>query len=255
MGRKAYSGSMDYSNEFSEGFQETSLGKIYYKHHNGNGRTLVLIHGLGGTTRAWLRLVNFFPEDLNVYMIDLLGHGKSDAPDIDYTLEKQVQILSEFITGQDIKNCVLFGHSYGGWTAISYVLSGGRYAGLVLESCAGLKDYFDYLRKNDGLKKREERVMKTLSYLNTNRMFVFKSIMSHELDDREFTQEEIRTIPKPTLILWGSSDDIIEPEFAKIFNRCIKGSELAMVEGAGHDAHYTNPREVAGIVLGFLGYS
>lgn len=255
MGKRAHSDSVDYSNDFSEGFQRTSLGNIYYKHHSGNGRTLVLLHGLGGTTRAWLRLVNFFPEDLNVFIIDLLGHGKSDAPNLDYTLDKQVQILSEFIIGQGIKNCVLFGHSYGGWTAVSYVLGGGNCSGLVLESCAGLKDYFDYLRENKELRSREAKVMKTLSYLNTSRMFVFESIMSHELDDKEFTQEELRSISKPTLIVWGSNDDIVDPEFAKMFNNCIKGSELAMIDGAGHDSHYTNPREVAGIVLGFLGYS
>ena len=103
--------------DFEDGFSYTSPGALHFKRHPGTKEKIIFIHSLGGKTRDWKRLMDFLPDDLDVYLIDLLGHGESDAPEMDYTIHAQFQAFREFIALQNNGDSYIFGHSYGGWVA------------------------------------------------------------------------------------------------------------------------------------------
>ncbi len=246
---------MDYDKDFEDSLIGTSLGKIFCKHHKGNGKSVLFLHGLGATTKVWTRLVNYLPEDLNIYLMDLLGHGKSDAPQIDYTVAKQVQVLKEVINALNLEDFYVFGHSYGGWITLGYVLRGGKSSGYIFEDVAGSKDYFEDMRKNPiKFEERRERILQELSYLNSSRTWVFDNILAHSSDNHEFTHAELNSITEPTLIIWGSDDDIIDLAVGKEMREYIPNSQLKVIDGAKHVPHYSNPQEVAEYVSEFLGY-
>jgi pimeloyl-ACP methyl ester carboxylesterase len=208
----------------------------------------VFLHGIGATIRVWSRLVTFLPKSLDVYLIDLLGHGKSDAPKIDYTADVQAQTVKEFVALID-GDCYLFGHSYGGWIAAHYASQQFACKGMILEDPSGLKRSFERMPK-DELKNFRESMVKSEMRENDNREYVMRSIMYSDadlIDDRVLAKINI-----PTMVVWGSEDKMINIKFADDFAKGIKNSRLEIIAGAGHNPHYTNPKQVSEIIMKFV---
>ena len=58
-----------------------------------------------------------------VYAIDLLGFGRSDRPDVDYSIALQAEILNHFFDSQNLPRADLGGWSMGGWVALKFALN------------------------------------------------------------------------------------------------------------------------------------
>ncbi len=253
MESKANSASMDYTNDFQDDFCYTSLGAIHFRHHAGPKQKIIFLHGIGSTTKQWQRFVGFLPDDLDVYLVDLLGHGESDAPDVDYTVSMQFQALREFISMQNNGDSYIFGHSYGGWIAAYYATQPYTCKGLILEDCAGLMENFEEMIAT-GLRKHQEEMMKSVMKLNNNKEYVMKSAIYTNFEEDRLTTEDLAKIRVPTLILWGSNDIMINPKFAKVLQSKIKGSRLEIIDNSGHEPHYEHPEKVKEILLNFIKY-
>ena len=50
-------------------------------HPEGATRTLVLVHGYGGSATQWLYQLRFFGQTMRVIAPDMRGHGMSDDPE------------------------------------------------------------------------------------------------------------------------------------------------------------------------------
>ena len=63
----------------------------------------------------------------------------------------------------------------------------------------------------------------------------------------------IKTIGQPTLVVWGTDDDILPLSDAYLFRddlqRCVGVREVA---GSGHSPHLDNPKEVLGPLADFV---
>ncbi len=242
---------MDYDT-FENGFSHTSLGAIHFKHHPGTKEKIIFIHGLGGTTLVWKRLMEYLPDNLDVFLIDLLGHGESDAPDIDYTVSVQFQALREFIALQNNGDSYICGHSYGGWVAAYYATQPCAYKGLILEDSPGLSELFNDLSASSEADKHKESVLR-LELGEGNNEAVMRSIIYSNFDVDLLTTQALSEIKRRVLILWGSNDELIPVRYANLFKDKIKGSELKIIDGAGHIPHYDQPAKVASAILDFIG--
>lgn len=60
-------------------YAQIDRASIYYERH-GSGPALVLIHGLGSSTRDWSPQIEAFARDRSVLVMDLRGHGRSAQP-------------------------------------------------------------------------------------------------------------------------------------------------------------------------------
>jgi len=74
------------------------MGHIYYQ-ERGEGRPLVLIHGIGAgeSSYEWRHNFEALSEQFHVYALDLPGFGKSARPDINYTADLFVLALMDFL--------------------------------------------------------------------------------------------------------------------------------------------------------------
>lgn len=63
----------------------------------GTGPVLVFLHGTGGHAEAYVRNIAAHAKHFHVYAIDMIGHGYSDYPDIDYGVDTFVEHVSDFI--------------------------------------------------------------------------------------------------------------------------------------------------------------
>lgn len=103
----------------------------------GNGRTVILIHGLASNARIWELVAPYLVEGgLEPLAPDLRGHGLTDGPDGDYSFETISHDLAAFINAADVQHPLLVGHSWGAMVALDFA---GRFpigplapAGLVL---------------------------------------------------------------------------------------------------------------------------
>ena len=73
---------------------------------------LVLVHCWTCNVEFWKESYRKFPE-YRVIAMDLPGHGKSDKPKIDYSVEFYAKAINAVLKKADVKTAVLAGHSMG----------------------------------------------------------------------------------------------------------------------------------------------
>lgn len=108
------------------------LGNIHYT-KSGNGKPLLLIHDLNFASSGyeWSLILNNLKEHYTVYIIDLLGCGRSEKPNLTYTNYLYVQLLCDFIKSE-------IGHR-------ANVIATGESAALTIMACNNSPELFDQL--------------------------------------------------------------------------------------------------------------
>ena len=243
---------VSYANEGIEfGFIQTSLGKIYYKHIIGEGDKLLLIHGVGSYIETWDPLIKYFKDGQDIWIIDLLGHGRSDAPEIEYTVKSETEVIREFVISKNLENSILVGNSYGGWLIAYYSILGYPARGLVLENPLGTKDYFDWLQRIGMLEWGRQSIIKNAMTESINNERVIKSICNDHYKKYLLTNENLQTINIPTLIIAGSRDVRILHKFTENLGLKINNSKTVVIKGGGHITHYSRPESMANAIEDF----
>ena len=79
-------------------FYEWKHGDIFYK-KAGTGSPILLIHDLDSSASCeeWNKIYKKLSKNNTVYMLDLIGCGRSDKPALQYTNYLYVQLISDFI--------------------------------------------------------------------------------------------------------------------------------------------------------------
>lgn len=75
-------------------------------------RALVFIHGWTCNADFWKESLNAFPQ-YRVIALDLPGHGKSDKPEVNYTMEYFARGVDAVLRQAKVNRAVLVGHSMG----------------------------------------------------------------------------------------------------------------------------------------------
>jgi alpha-beta hydrolase superfamily lysophospholipase len=74
----------------------------------GEGKPVVMIHGLGGRAEDWLALIPALTRSgYKVYAPDLLGFGRSARPDVDYSISLQTNMIRQFMDSQKVQQAVV----------------------------------------------------------------------------------------------------------------------------------------------------
>jgi pimeloyl-ACP methyl ester carboxylesterase len=95
----------------------------------GEGRDVVLIHGLGANHAFWhINIMLPLAREYRVTVYDLRGHGYSEMPSSGYTSNDMAEDLFDLMKNLSITKAHLIGHSFGGGVALSFA---ARYPDLV----------------------------------------------------------------------------------------------------------------------------
>lgn len=94
-----------------------------YAEERGHGPTVVLLHGLGGSTYSWRFIAPALARTHRVIAIDLKGFGRSDKVfDTAYSAADQARLIETFLTRRGLRDVTLIGHSFGGQIALLIAL-------------------------------------------------------------------------------------------------------------------------------------
>src|ERR687892_1549672 len=150
---------------------------IRYIDTKSKGKSVLLIHGLGGSIESWINNIDILStKQLRVVAVDLPGFGSSDKPQINYTINFYTKFIAKFIDSLKILSPVsIVGSSLGGHIAaevaihyykIVYKLVLVSPAGVLPISFAGTPALLKYANI---LKARTvQEVKRALTYVDNN---------------------------------------------------------------------------------------
>lgn len=228
--------------------------------------TLVLIHGAGSSSQAFLNQLRRLDRTMNVLALDLPGHGATPGPGRD-TISDYANWVEEVFSTFPVKSFYLGGHSMGGAIAQELTLrSWSRIRGLVLmatgaelrvstkiiEGLAGdpastlaLINQWCFPPDADPLLIRQS--LELLQQVPAQ--VVYNDFQACNRFDRS---ENIGTVALPTLIVVGERDVMTPPAFAEALQKQILNSKLVQVPGAGHLVMLEKPNEVNQAIEAFV---
>lgn len=84
--------------------------------------TLVLLHGIGADSATFKPLINILSdENYRIIALDLLGHGKSPQPNIEYNVNNYARSIRKTLRSLRVRGrIILVGHSMGAIIAAHY---------------------------------------------------------------------------------------------------------------------------------------
>jgi pimeloyl-ACP methyl ester carboxylesterase len=228
------------------------------------GTPLLLIHGLGDRAEAWApQIPTLARAGFHVYAPDLLGYGRSDKPDITYSIPVEVSTAADFMHAVGLQRADVAGWSMGGWIAAELTLDHPALVDrLILEDSAGIRFNATFPRDlfvptdEAGLKRLMEMLSPrpaamphfvaraALRKLARGRRVVQSSMDSMETG-ADLLDNRLTAISQPTLIIWGSEDRLLPISIGLEMHREIPNSVFATITGCGHLA----PSECAHPVL------
>ncbi|MGC4022509.1 MAG: alpha/beta fold hydrolase [Cyclobacteriaceae bacterium] len=87
----------------------------------GQGKPLVILHGLLGSSDNWHTLGKVFSEKFSVFLVDQRNHGQSPHAD-EMNYKVLTEDLEEFLKQNKIERAHLIGHSMGGKTVMNFAI-------------------------------------------------------------------------------------------------------------------------------------
>lgn len=232
----------------------------------GQGETLMLLHGLFGALSNFRYLIEYFKHNYKVVVpilplldLDLLHTSVGG-------LQKYVH---KFIEHRNYNHIHLMGNSLGGHVALVLILKNpDSIKSLILTGSSGLfengmgdtypkRGDKEYIRNKTALTFYDpamatEELVNEVFEITNNRLKVIKIIALAKSAIRNNLGEELKNIKQPTCLIWGNNDTITPPFVAKEFNTLIPNSELYLIDKCGHAPMMEVPDEFNKILEGFL---
>jgi pimeloyl-ACP methyl ester carboxylesterase len=252
---------------------------LYYEIH-GSGYPLILIRGLGSNADHWYCQVPAFSSYYSVVVFDNRGIGRSDIPDLPFTISTMADDTVGLMDSLGIRRAHILGISMGGMIAQEIALKHGqRVNGLTLACthCGGkqaIPPDPDIIRDLSGslFGGTEEAVQRGLrclfsdgtiqqrpsvvqQYVEVSKRFPpAAQILIHQLKaiQGHDAWADLINIQNPTLVIVGSEDVLIPVENSKILAERIPNARLRVIEGGGHQFLIEQPNAFNKAVLDFL---
>jgi 2-hydroxy-6-oxonona-2,4-dienedioate hydrolase len=269
---------------FAQGYLTAAGYRTRYLHTGKNGLPpLILLHGVGGHAECYSRNLIQHGEHFDTYAIDLIGHGYSDKPQLQYEIDAYVEHVRAVIDTLGFDKVNLSGESLGGWVSARFALKyPDRVERLVLNTTGGATLNPEVMQRIKTLtlaavqnptwetvKARLEWLMadpKTVTDdLIACRQAIYRApgmleAMPHILCLQEteirrrnnLTDEDWRAIRAPTLVLWTDKDPTAAVEVGERIAGLIPNAQFALMTNCGHWPQFEDPATFNNLHIKFL---
>lgn len=260
-------------------------GSLLHVERDGSGPPLVLLHGFTGSGRALERTARDLCDRWQTIRIDLIGHGRSDAPDriAPYAMERCAGHVAAVIERLTEGRAHVLGYSMGGRVALSLAaFHPERVRSLLLVGArAGIEAAPDRARRiaaderlaaeleRDGLEAFVDRWMALPLFASQARLGAefLAEARRQRLENRVHGLvhslrgmgagaqrplfDQLEQLRAPALVAVGAEDERFVPVARELAAR-MPAARLAVVPEAGHAAHLENPEAFRRIARDFL---
>jgi pimeloyl-ACP methyl ester carboxylesterase len=232
----------------------------------GNGESLVLLHGLFGALSNFKPLIEYFRHHYKV-VVPILPLLEMDI--LHTSVGGLAKFVNKFIEARGYEGVHLLGNSLGGHVGLVHVLKHPeKIKSLILTGSSGLfengmgdsypkRGDYEYIKKKTELtfydpKTATKELVDEVYGIVNNRLKAIKIIALAKSAIRNNLGEELKDVKQPTLLVWGNNDTITPPFVAKEFNKLIPNSELYFIDNCGHAPMMEVPDEFNAILHKFL---
>jgi pimeloyl-ACP methyl ester carboxylesterase len=252
---------------------------LFFREYGQGAPTLVILHGLLGSSQNWQRAAKIFAEKCRVLVVDQRNHGSSPHT-ATHTIADLREDVKHFFDQQRLDQVYLLGHSMGGLAAMELAFHDPEpLAGLIIEDIAprpyqsssgdilralGAVDLSAVTSRDeaDAMLAKDVKNPRTRQFLLTNLVrrgdgaFAWKA----NLPVLQAFQKEMATYEPPlaasysgaTLFMGGELSDYRLDHDHDLILRHFPNSNLAMIPNAGHWIHFEAVEAFTEAVMRFM---
>lgn len=257
----------------------------------GRGPSIVLLHGMGGSTYTFRHLIGPLARSHRVVAIDLKGFGASEKPlDAAYGPQDQAILVAEVLRRRNLTNVTLVGHSFGGAVAMLVALDlrrtePRRIRRLVLMNVPAYPQPISIAQRLVGLPLIGHLTLSVVPPILMTRASLDAAFRSspaptdddaiayatplHEVGGRHALVTTARAIAEtdgrdviplyptlrlPTLILWCRNDQTVPLSSGERLASALPNARLTVLEPCAHKPAEEAPAETLAAILGFLAH-
>ncbi len=251
-------------------------------HDQGEGDVILLIHGSGPGVTAWANWRGVIPvlsQRARIIAPDMLGFGYTSCPtEWQLTPALWVDSLVKLLDTLDIGQVSVVGNSFGGAIALAFArMHPTRVKRLVLMGAAGLSfpiteglekvwgyqpslqamrelmEVFAYdhgLINDDLVRMRYEASIR--DDVQTRFAQLFPAPRQQGVEMLAMTEEALRDLEHPTLLIHGRDDQVIPLEVSERMLRLIPHAQLHVFGECGHWVQIERAQAFAGLLMDFF---
>jgi len=234
-------------------------------------KPMILLHGQDSCAISWIYNIADLSQASRVYAVDTIGDiGKSKPIQLPNSREDYARWLLEIFDQLKLEKADLMGLSYGGFLAMNFALDYPERVNRIVLLAPGIPNFGPPTLQwaNYGMP-----MMLLPSRLTVKRFINGASTKGYSKEDPVyeqmiigmtnmrsvsfmrpvFTEEELKRMTVPILLLIGEHEIMYEPK--KALNRAtrlIPELRAELIPGAGHMLNSDQPEEVDQYILGFL---
>jgi lipase len=251
----------------------------------GTSVPVVFLHAGAGSGRQWTKIAEQLEDRIRIIAPDLWGFGGTDRWDgeSDLSHDDQARLVDELVNTVVGEPVHLVGHSYGGATAIRYVMmrpekvlsltviepilmpllkqtgetalfeeydavaSGFIEAVARGEPDVGWKKFLDYRNGEGAWERLSEAARVRFLAITENNIAGYKSNLGNPT-----TLQNLREIGVRTLVICGSKTTLPDRKVSEIVRDTIPNCRYEVIPDAEHMSPVTHPNEVAGLIASHL---
>jgi len=226
---------------------------------------LLLLHGVGGHAEAYSRNFASHGEHFWTVAIDMIGHGWTDKPPINYQLPDYAGHILNVLKALGRETAHISGESLGGWVATWMAVHHPHTVNrLVLNTAGGWTAHPEVMARIKKLSCEAAsdptwaRIRTRLEFLMCDKSTVSDDLIEtrraiyaqpgfgetmerimclQEMEIRRpnmITEAQYRGINKPALIVWTSHDPTATPAEGKEIADMIPGAKYVVMNQCGH---------------------
>ena len=266
----------------------TPDGGTIHAIEKGEGRPLVLLHGITLRADVWAPQFHQLADRYRVIAVDLRGHGTSKAGESGFGIPRLGDDLAHLLTELDLHDAVLVGHSMGGMTVMQFCgdhpeVLGERVAGLVFVATRAHQVFPPYLDRGarrltargqaivDGGRALPQRATVTTQAARlafgdhpSPRAVELVAEMGRSIPPEALlpslsgliehdARVALRATNTPSLVVVGTRDLLTPVPSARHLAHLLPHAELVVLPRAGHQLMQERPAELAELLDDFVG--
>lgn len=251
---------------------------IYYERH-GAGPAILLAHGAGSNAATWWQQLPAFSPHYTCITMDIRCFGRSAAPVEEFSLDTFTQDAIAVLDAAGVEAAVVVGQSLGGMIGLRMALRHpSRVRGFVACDTTLAVDHPELLRLvNDRLASasamrieqrslgrwfQENRPALVALYAQINHFnpsvhsipaSAWQAAMAGQMAPPSLVpMPALAQVACPTLFLAGREDPLVTETALRDVAARVSGSEVVLIDNAGHSAYFEQAETFNDVVLDFL---
>ena len=217
---------------------------------------VILVHGLGMSSRYMAPLARCLTCDMHVFALDLPGFGRSSDPPRILTVPGMAEVLAAWMDAVGLRRAMLVGNSLGCEVLVELALQRPDLVErLILQGPTPDPEHTSALRQVGlfaltSLFERPSIVLVALADYGRTGLWRYARTFHHM--SRYRMAAGLPGVAAPTLIIVGARDYLVPRQWAERMARLMPRARLVIVPRAAHGMNYSHPEALRHAILPFL---